>query len=406
MALINCPNCNKKVSDGAKACPHCGFAVKKSLNQGKKINNFIDLNHLIDMAKEHWQPLVIAGVVIVLVIGVSSFASANKDYDNADYGDSNYSDRDSGKNKSGYPDIDRIYKDAEEKIKDDISEFSFNGKPFDIEYDKKNISDLKESFEYDSSIGFDFVYYVDGIVSLGIPYTIKYEVKGKRYTFMEISNESFMQGYHNIELASCDKIRTEDNKSILEYVKSEYKDEYDEIVEKGTEKNGSVCTATFNAKKNGTYITKDDTITVKASLSSTDEKKYKIETSINVNGNRKFNIVGKWHGDFVRKGMLQYPSTIDFEITEVNGIGLTYGDDGWIIEDDSPRKYYWKLVDEYGNIEKSRYGFYTFEVEYKYGKDASGTENIKTVRVYDDKLLFSCDPNTEDTDSCYELKRS
>lgn len=406
MALINCPNCNKKVSDSAKACPHCGFAVKKSLNQGKTTNNFVDLNHLINMAKTHWKPLAIAGVVIVLVIGIGSFAGANRDYDSADYDDSNYSDKDSGKNKSGYPDIDRIYKDAEEKIKEDISEFSFNGKPFDIEYDKKNISDLKESFEYDSSIGFDFVYHVNGIVSLGIPYTIKYEVKGKKYTFMEISNESFMQGYHNIELASCDNIKTKDNKSILDFVKNEYKDEYDEIVEKDTEKNGSVCTTTFKAKKDGTYMTKDDTITVKSSLSSTDDKKYKIETSIKVNENRKFNLVGKWHADYVENGMYKVPATIDFEITKVDGFGLTFGDDGWIVEDEYLQKSYWKLVSTYGSIQKSRYGFYTFDVEYKFGKDATGADATHTIRIYDDKLLAFCSPNTEDTDGCYELKRN
>lgn len=27
MALINCPACNKKISDKAKVCPHCEFAV-------------------------------------------------------------------------------------------------------------------------------------------------------------------------------------------------------------------------------------------------------------------------------------------------------------------------------------------------------------------------------------------
>lgn len=27
MALINCPSCNKKTSDKAQACPHCGFGV-------------------------------------------------------------------------------------------------------------------------------------------------------------------------------------------------------------------------------------------------------------------------------------------------------------------------------------------------------------------------------------------
>ena len=27
MALIDCPACNKKISDKAKSCQHCGFAV-------------------------------------------------------------------------------------------------------------------------------------------------------------------------------------------------------------------------------------------------------------------------------------------------------------------------------------------------------------------------------------------
>ena len=29
MALINCPECLKEVSDNAKMCPHCGFPLKK-----------------------------------------------------------------------------------------------------------------------------------------------------------------------------------------------------------------------------------------------------------------------------------------------------------------------------------------------------------------------------------------
>lgn len=27
MALINCPSCNKKISDKASTCSHCGFAI-------------------------------------------------------------------------------------------------------------------------------------------------------------------------------------------------------------------------------------------------------------------------------------------------------------------------------------------------------------------------------------------
>jgi len=29
MAIINCPECNKEISDTAKSCPHCGFNLPK-----------------------------------------------------------------------------------------------------------------------------------------------------------------------------------------------------------------------------------------------------------------------------------------------------------------------------------------------------------------------------------------
>lgn len=37
MALINCPECNKEVSDKAEACPNCGFGVAKYIERQKKI---------------------------------------------------------------------------------------------------------------------------------------------------------------------------------------------------------------------------------------------------------------------------------------------------------------------------------------------------------------------------------
>lgn len=35
MALINCPECKKKVSDTAEHCPNCGFAVKAYVEKKK-----------------------------------------------------------------------------------------------------------------------------------------------------------------------------------------------------------------------------------------------------------------------------------------------------------------------------------------------------------------------------------
>ncbi len=49
MALMNCPSCNKKTSDKAETCPHCGFGIgkastedierKKSLKRFEKLHS-------------------------------------------------------------------------------------------------------------------------------------------------------------------------------------------------------------------------------------------------------------------------------------------------------------------------------------------------------------------------------
>ncbi|QPG06870.1 zinc ribbon domain-containing protein [Salinimonas marina] len=49
MALIDCPSCNKKISDKADDCPHCGFSLadassedilrKQKLNRFKKLHS-------------------------------------------------------------------------------------------------------------------------------------------------------------------------------------------------------------------------------------------------------------------------------------------------------------------------------------------------------------------------------
>lgn len=37
MALVSCPECGKEISDAARACPHCGYAIRESLtNQAKR----------------------------------------------------------------------------------------------------------------------------------------------------------------------------------------------------------------------------------------------------------------------------------------------------------------------------------------------------------------------------------
>jgi Zn finger protein HypA/HybF involved in hydrogenase expression len=39
MALINCPECNREISDKAESCPHCGFLLKQEIK-----DNIYDYN--------------------------------------------------------------------------------------------------------------------------------------------------------------------------------------------------------------------------------------------------------------------------------------------------------------------------------------------------------------------------
>jgi len=39
MAIINCPECNNKVSDKAKSCPNCAFPINRKTNINKAPEN-------------------------------------------------------------------------------------------------------------------------------------------------------------------------------------------------------------------------------------------------------------------------------------------------------------------------------------------------------------------------------
>lgn len=54
MALVNCPECNKEVSDTAKRCPHCGYKAKNN----KKM-------------------IIITSVIIVLLVVFFVFKGSN-----------------------------------------------------------------------------------------------------------------------------------------------------------------------------------------------------------------------------------------------------------------------------------------------------------------------------------------
>jgi ribosomal protein L7/L12 len=54
MALVNCPECGKQISDWATACPSCGFPLQKSpITNNQQLNNIeTEVKRLIDEGKE------------------------------------------------------------------------------------------------------------------------------------------------------------------------------------------------------------------------------------------------------------------------------------------------------------------------------------------------------------------
>ncbi|MDE5604751.1 MAG: zinc ribbon domain-containing protein [Eubacterium sp.] len=87
MALINCPECNKEISDTVKACPHCGYSFEKSVPQlpenttGNEDNSSLSKNR---NSKKVIIPIVIIIVLVFVAVGVYFLATANsRNYEKA-----------------------------------------------------------------------------------------------------------------------------------------------------------------------------------------------------------------------------------------------------------------------------------------------------------------------------------
>lgn len=73
MALIECPECNKEISDKVKACPHCGYPFDiKSKNNPQQTPNNVSSNKL-DLTNKSMIYLGY-GVGLFILIAVSFFA--------------------------------------------------------------------------------------------------------------------------------------------------------------------------------------------------------------------------------------------------------------------------------------------------------------------------------------------
>lgn len=67
MALINCPECSKEISDKVKACPHCGYPFEEQRSVSQTKNQPVkEVNTTPQKSKA--KKLLLTGIPIVLVI--------------------------------------------------------------------------------------------------------------------------------------------------------------------------------------------------------------------------------------------------------------------------------------------------------------------------------------------------
>ncbi len=82
MALMNCPECNKEMSDTIKKCPHCGFVIKKKKvkKEKKDIKEKVNLKSKLlflyeKIIKNKWF-WIISGVVVLGIVLLLMFLSS------------------------------------------------------------------------------------------------------------------------------------------------------------------------------------------------------------------------------------------------------------------------------------------------------------------------------------------
>lgn len=73
MALINCPECNKEISDKVKACPHCGFPlVEEQAIEAPMTPQQVEVTGVKLATKSYKKPVII-GLVILLLATAAFF---------------------------------------------------------------------------------------------------------------------------------------------------------------------------------------------------------------------------------------------------------------------------------------------------------------------------------------------
>lgn len=81
MALINCPECNKEISDKVKACPHCGYPFIENTESATKEPQQVEITsvNLKKMNPYKKKKIAISLICLVVIfIGVFGFISVDR----------------------------------------------------------------------------------------------------------------------------------------------------------------------------------------------------------------------------------------------------------------------------------------------------------------------------------------
>ncbi|MBQ6687186.1 MAG: zinc ribbon domain-containing protein [Bacilli bacterium] len=75
MALINCPECGKEVSDSAKNCIHCGYKLNDSSDNIEKIKDITN-----DITKKYGKKklIYIGAIIIIVIIAIIALVGSKK----------------------------------------------------------------------------------------------------------------------------------------------------------------------------------------------------------------------------------------------------------------------------------------------------------------------------------------
>ena len=72
MALIHCPECEGRVSDRARACPHCGFPVLEAVADGGPEQTLLEVSPRLFGG--NWLTHIGVGLLCLVVVGVVLYA--------------------------------------------------------------------------------------------------------------------------------------------------------------------------------------------------------------------------------------------------------------------------------------------------------------------------------------------